>query len=746
MRATPTPRSKKVYNILTDYFRYLTQQDILTHLQDRIRYVESSDLYFFYRTDSDELLTALNTLFDGAAQLKDGSITLLDGVKTLKDGLDTLSSNSSALNDGAAQLFAAVLDTANTQLSAAGLDALSIEVPALTASNYAAVLDDLIAQLDPAVIDKTIEDLAKAHVREAVMAQEDKVCEAVTEVVRGQVRDAVQAQEETIRAAVTDVVKEQVRQAVAAQEDTIRAAVTQAVQAQVQDAVQAQEDTIRAGVTQAAQAQVLEGVLAQAGLNMTAQQYQDAVAAGKVTAAQQKQISAAVDQMMTSDDIKAKIEAAVTEQENQLVAQNMATDDIKAKIESAVTEQENQLIAQNMASGDIKAKIESAVAEQENQLVEENFASADVQAKLEAAVTEQIDKLVEENYASADVQNTMAEKKATIAAAVDSLKNLKEQLASFNPADSSVCTAQFPEKLSLGSIQNAYASFLKSLTDYRNFLSLNLYEQKVEATRRELQEYRNYIAHLNRQAELDKEQVRIASTVHNREKQLFDEGLTAQSEYEEAKQTFLNKQQSREQLMTSLSSARIQEAQLQQSIIETQMEQSRESNNLNVALKTAYNELQVSINDWELAYLFVSPANGILSYNHIWQKNQNVSSGDKVFSIVAKAPGSIIGKIKLPAGGSGKVMPGQRVNISVTGYPYMEFGFLTGKVMSVSLLADDESAYTVTISLPQDLCTSYGKQLEFKGELTGMAEVMTDERSVTERLLSPLRYLWEKYL
>lgn len=355
--------------------------------------------------DIHELLTALNTLFDGAAQLKDGSITLLDGVKTLKDGLDTLSSNSSALNDGAAQLFAAVLDTANTQLAAAGLDALSIEVPTLTASNYATVLDDLIAQLDPAVIDKTIEDLAKAQVREAVMAQEDKVREAVTEVVRGQVRDAVQAQEETIRAAVTDVVKEQVRQAVAAQEDTIRAAVTQAVQAQVQDAVQAQEDTIRAGVTQAVQAQVLEGVLAQVGLNMTAQQYQDAVAAGQVPDAQQKQISAAVDQMMASDDIKAKIEAAVTEQENQLVAQNMASDDIKAKIESAV-------------------------AEQEDKLVEENFASADVQAKLEAAVTEQIDKLVEENYASEDVQNTVREKKATIAAAVDSLKRLKEQLAS----------------------------------------------------------------------------------------------------------------------------------------------------------------------------------------------------------------------------------------------------------------------------------------------------------------------------
>ena len=49
--------------------RYLTQQDILTRLQDRIRYVESSDLYFFYRTDSDELLTALSNRHPPAAAI-----------------------------------------------------------------------------------------------------------------------------------------------------------------------------------------------------------------------------------------------------------------------------------------------------------------------------------------------------------------------------------------------------------------------------------------------------------------------------------------------------------------------------------------------------------------------------------------------------------------------------------------------------------------------------------------------------
>lgn len=322
---------------------------------------------------------------------------------------------------------------------------------------------------------------------------------------------------------------------------------------------------------------------------------------------------------------------------------------------------------------------------------------------------------------------------------------LKEELAGFAITDSCVLAMKFTERWALGSIQAAYASFLRNLTDYRNFLTLDLYEQKVEATVRELNEYRNYIGHLQRQVELDKQQSSIAETVHHREKLLYEDGLTAKAEYEKAQQELLSKRQGTEQLMTSLSTARIQEAQLEQSMIETKMEREREKNTQLTALKTALDELKTQMDDWELSFLLVSPANGILSYNDVWQKNQNVNGGDKVFSIVAEDTGAIIGKIKLPDSGSGKVKPGQRVNISVTGYPYMEFGFLTGQVQTVSLLADEAGTYTVTVSLPQELNTSYGKTLDFSGELAGTAQILTDERSVTARLLSPLQYLWEKY-
>ena len=134
-----------------------------------------------------------------------------------------------------------------------------------------------------------------------------------------------------------------------------------------------------------------------------------------------------------------------------------------------------------------------------------------------------------------------------------------------------------------------------------------------------------------------------------------------------------------------------------------------------------------------------------MSYNDVWQANQNVTSGDKVFSVVAEQPGNIIGKMKLPAQGSGKVKAGQRVNISLSGLPYLEFGFLSGRVDAVSLLPDEEGLYMVTVSLPQDLRTSYGHRIPFGGEMPGVAEVLTDDRSLTERLVSPLRYVWEKY-
>ena len=100
-----------------------------------------------------QLSTGASELKDGAATLADGAVTLAAGAEnaetgaaTLDEGLAALIANNEALNTGAETLFAAVLDTANQKLAAAGLDAAGITLPELTAENYAAALDSALAQ------------------------------------------------------------------------------------------------------------------------------------------------------------------------------------------------------------------------------------------------------------------------------------------------------------------------------------------------------------------------------------------------------------------------------------------------------------------------------------------------------------------------------------------------------------------------------------------------------------------------
>ena len=207
-----------------------------------------------------ELATGAATLADGAATLKSGAdqvnegaaslatgtdllstnlVTAADGAASLDTGLAALIEKNEALNAGAAQLFAAVLQTANQQLAASGLAEAGITLPELTAENYAEVLDATIAQLDPETLKASAAAQVEAVVRPQVEANTEAIRAAVTEAVQGKVLEAV------LQAAQVELSAEQYQAAVqggmipqeqAAQIDT-------AVQAQMEsDEIQAQID------------------------------------------------------------------------------------------------------------------------------------------------------------------------------------------------------------------------------------------------------------------------------------------------------------------------------------------------------------------------------------------------------------------------------------------------------------------------------------------------------------------------
>ena len=206
-----------------------------------------------------QLSDGASALKDGAAQLNTGAAELAAGALTLSTGaadaeggaasldtgLATIIANNEALNNGAQTIFAAILSSANAQLSASGLDAAGIEIPELTAENYAAVLDAVLLQLNPETLRASAQAQVETTVRAQVEANADQVRSAVETAVQDKVLAAV------LQSAGQKMTSEQYAQAVQAglvsseQAAAITAAVeqqmaTEEVKAQIDAAVQQQ--------------------------------------------------------------------------------------------------------------------------------------------------------------------------------------------------------------------------------------------------------------------------------------------------------------------------------------------------------------------------------------------------------------------------------------------------------------------------------------------------------------------------
>jgi HlyD family secretion protein len=92
---------------------------------------------------------------------------------------------------------------------------------------------------------------------------------------------------------------------------------------------------------------------------------------------------------------------------------------------------------------------------------------------------------------------------------------------------------------------------------------------------------------------------------------------------------------------------------------------------------------------------------------------------------------------------SGNVKPDQDVNIKLSGYPYLEYGMIRGKIKAKSLVPAGD-AYVIEIELPNGLTTLYNRKLDFNQNMQGNAEIITDDMRLLQKIVNPFRYLLSK--
>ena len=326
---------------------------------------------------------------------------------------------------------------------------------------------------------------------------------------------------------------------------------------------------------------------------------------------------------------------------------------------------------------------------------------------------------------------------------IDELKNYLETIAPFLKDFNTTELKVAPQNKMLGEVQSAYSEFQKLLNDYLHFIRQDYYAERIAAIDGQVKMKQELLQRLEVEKKLEEERYQLSTQSYRRDSQLSDQSIISMEDFENSRSEWLNAGLLLESVKKNWVNTQSSVYELQQQKAALQMEHDNELKTYRTNLTRAYELVKSTIDSWYLNYVLVSPIAGTASFNKVWAVNQNVSNGEIVMTIVPTTPEHIMGKAFVPVKGAGKVKKGQRVNIKLSNYPYMEYGMLIGKVSSIAPVPVN-NAYSIEIELPKQLTTNYGKNLDMQQELWGNCEIITEDLRLIQRVIYPIKAIVER--
>jgi len=307
----------------------------------------------------------------------------------------------------------------------------------------------------------------------------------------------------------------------------------------------------------------------------------------------------------------------------------------------------------------------------------------------------------------------------------------------------SLISKSLPDFAELGELQEIYGSFLKNLSDLNNYISNDFYGNKIASLTDEINGIQEYINRLVVKEKLYSENQKLETKKFRRDSLLYVNMVIPESELERSHQSLIRLNIELQQVRLDRSEKAIEMAEKRQLLQDYRIKRVEDREKLISVLEESFMNLKAQINIWENTYLLISPLDGLVSFTRFWKANQSVVKDEPVINVVPLETGNFLGRINLKMQRSGKVKSGQKVNIKLSGYPYLEYGMVRGVVKSKSLVPSGD-AYIIEIDLPEGLKTLYGIKLDFTQNMQGTAEIITEDIRLLQKIVNPFRYLISK--
>ncbi len=338
---------------------------------------------------------------------------------------------------------------------------------------------------------------------------------------------------------------------------------------------------------------------------------------------------------------------------------------------------------------------------------------------------------VDEGDFIAEIENPLTEE------GVQHLKEISQEARSFLETDIFENTAIFTntnkDHFIFGDIQGEYNQLLKNVNDYQ-ILKENLYQEKKKVNvGKQIDFYQKSDKISQRQIQLAKNDLEIAEQKFTSYESLYHQGIISRLEYYQQQETLNLVRQKVENLKKSQVANSIQITEYNKILNDIEYQFEEEKRQIKANINSTVNNIQNYLDSWKKSYMLTASISGQISYLDNINENIFVQSNTPLFAIIPK-DNAYIGHVKIPSQGFGKIKVGQMVRIKLNNYPYMEYGLLKGIVDKISPISKD-NAYLVDIVLPNGLKSSYNVELEFKPEMEGMAEIVTENLRLIQRVL-----------
>jgi multidrug resistance efflux pump len=299
---------------------------------------------------------------------------------------------------------------------------------------------------------------------------------------------------------------------------------------------------------------------------------------------------------------------------------------------------------------------------------------------------------------------------------------------------------QLPDNLVLGEMQELYNRFLKNQRGYRDYVAHQFLLKKIAFHKQEMEKHeQNHKLSLEQKVLIEKE-FGLAKKRYARYQSLEDKGGVSESELDNAMSSLIQSERAYSSFLGSLQSIEIGLIGQKRALLEMQEQHRNNLVQFETDMADNIRSIKNSIKGWKASYLLVAPIDGVVTLTTFWSENHVVTAGERLATVVPEGNQTIICRAMVPSSGIGKVELGQKVNLKLTGFPYMQYGIITGFVSSVSLVPEGNS-YIVELALNEGLTSTYREQLKMVQEMDGLAEIITIESRLIFRFIEPLRMM-----